>query len=722
MRAIILAPLMDGATVLDPERRYASGGWITAPNDPLRPNKIFQGRLLNRSFDVSVRLGTVFWGDQSQATFGALDLANNDRALDTLLALGVRNRRIEIRVGDPKDWWQDWRVEFVGIAESAEFTDSSCRITLADLSQSLDKPIMQGFYSAGALANKPYPLALGRPLNVPASLSDPSTLQYDCVDAVGSVLRVRDQGDELSALSQWTPNGRGFRLLVSPVGRITADVEGPASATSGTRTRIIEGFVEWVLEQFGISGIHPDIYSTLAGLACDLGYFTDAAVTGRQVMDALAASYGAGWVFDKLGRFNLVPLTLPSSTAVAVVTESMVIGTVIARPDLARGFSPVVAALRNWYANTPTEIAGSLTSPTYQLIAQQLQQPYRNYVRAVPTVSLMLDWQTEIKEADVAKVTADLGIGTLLVDTTHAQTEADRWRDLYAERRWFYEVKVTSTAAILALELGDTIKLTVPQVGKGALAVRPFGLEGKNLVVVGYVRSGNDLETKLTLWGGAALSGPTVPPEPSDSIFICNFTGESDSTGFIDEAEGNPITAYGDVSIQTAGGQHGLFDGAGDYLSVIRSAGWALGSEFTVECFVSFASTGFRTIASQWLAGGNVAWAFFVYGGGLYFSFSTNGTSWVNRFVSFTPNIGQIYHLVVEADATPCLRFYIDGLNLYSSNEPVSIFADSNQDLLVGKVNGFSADLDGSIFGIRISPFARYATDGFITVPSLPFS
>lgn len=514
MRAIILAPLMDGATVLDPERRYASGGWITVPNDPLRPNQIFQGRLLNRSFDVSMRLGTVFWGDQSQSTYGALDLSNNDRALDTLLALGVRDRRIEIRVGDPKDWWQDWRVEFVGIAESVEFLDSSCRITLADLSQSLDKPIMQATYSTGVLANKPYPLALGRPLNVPASLSDPSTLQYDCVDATGSVLNVRDQGDELTALSQWTPNGRGFRLLVSPIGRITADVEGQSSAKS-TGTKIIEGFVEWVLEQFGISSIHPDIYSTLAELAYALGYFTDTAVTGRQVMDALAASYGAGWVFDKLGRFNLLPLTLPSTTALAIVTEAMVIGSVIARPDLARGFSPVVAALRNWYANTPTEIAGSLTSPTYQLIAQQLQQPYRNYVRAAPTVSLLPDWEKEIQEAEVAKVTADLGIGTLLVDTIHAQTEADRWHALYSERRWFYEVKVTSTAAILALELGDTVKLTVPKVGNGALAVRPFGLEGKNLVVVGYVRSGNDLETKLTLWGGAALTapGPIVPTD-----------------------------------------------------------------------------------------------------------------------------------------------------------------------------------------------------------------
>ena len=720
MRAIILAPLMDGATALDPERRYASGGWITASNDPLRPNQIFQGRLLNRSFDVSVRLGTVFWGDQSQATYGALDLANNDRALDTLLALGVRNRRIEIRVGDAKDWWQDWRVEFVGIAESVDFPDSSCRITLADLSQSLDKPIMQGFYGAGALANKPYPLALGRPLNVPASLSDPSTLQYDCVDATGSVLRVRDQGDELSALSQWTPNGRGFRLLVSPVGRITADVEGPDSATSGTRTRTIEGFVEWVLEQFGISGIHPDIYSTLAGLACDLGYFTDAAVTGRQVMDALAASYGAGWVFDKLGRFNLLPLTLPSTTAVAIVTEAMVIGTVTARSDLARGFSPVVAALRNWYANTPTEIAGSLTSPTYQLIAQQLQQPYRNYVRAVPTVSLLPDWQTEIKEADVAKVTADLGIGTLLVDTTHAQTEADRWRDLYAERRWFYEVKVTSTAAILALELGDTIKLTVPQVGNGALAVRPFGLEGKNLVVVGYVRSGNDLETKLTLWGGAVAPG-VIPPEPAMAIFICNFSGSNNSTVFIDEAEGNTITPYGDVKIQTAGGQHGLFDGGGDYLSVSRAAGWALGSEFTVEAIQSFDFPGFMTIASQFdNVGINRAWAFSTYGGYLYFSYSSSGGGFASILTAFTPTPGQQYHLVAEHDGTR-FRLYINGATVYAAVVSLNIFAGSTQDLLIGRANGYSSDLAGKIFGIRISEFARYATDGFITVPSLPF-
>ncbi len=503
MRAIILAPLMDGATVLDAERRYASGGWITAPDDPTRPNQIFQGRLLNRAFDVSVRLGTVFWGDQSQSSYGAIELANNDRALDALLSLGVRNRRIEIRTGSPADDWQDWRVEFVGIAESVEFTDASCRITLANLSQALDKPIVQATYTTGALTNKPYPLSLGRPLNVPAGLSDPSALQYDCVDTTGAVLRVRDQGDELTVTTQWLASGRGFQLLIAPIGRITADVEGPDSATTVASTASVLGFIEYVLEQCAIAGssAHPKVYGELSALSYELGYFSADPVTGRQLMDALAASYGAGWVFDQLGRFDLVRLSPPEASAVAVITESMVIGTVNARPDLARGFSPVAAALRNWHVHSPAEIAGSLTSPTYQLIAQQLQQPYRHYVRAIPSVSLLPDWVVEIEEAEVASVSADLGIGTLLVDTTHAQTEANRWRDLYAVRRWFYTVAVTSTADILALNLGDTIAATVPAIGKGSLAVRPFGLENKQLVVVGYDRRGNDLETTLTLWG-----------------------------------------------------------------------------------------------------------------------------------------------------------------------------------------------------------------------------
>ena len=501
MRAVILAPLMDGATVLDPQRCFASSSFITRHDDPLIPNQIFSGRLLNRSFDVSVRVGTVFWGDSSQTTFGALDFANDDHALDVFRQFGVRNRGIEVRVGDPEQFWQDWRVEFTGIAETPSFIlvgeGSALRIALSDLSQLLDKPIVQAAYSSGALANKPHPLAIGLPLNVPATMSDPATMQYDCL-AGGYVLAVRDQGDPLAVLSQWIPNGLGFQMLISPVGRLTADVEGPRS-TLLHRTQFVDGFVEYVLEQFGITNIHPDIYGVLAFLGYELGYFSDKAVTGKQIMDELAASYGAGWFFDKLGRFNLIPLTPPSSTAVAVITESMVIGTVNARPDLARGFSPVAAALRNWHVHSPSEIAGSLTAVgSYQLIAQQLQQPFRAYLRGAPVTKLP-DWDVEISEAEMARVTSDFGIGTLLVNETHAQAEADRWRALFADRPWFYDVKVTSTADVLALERFQTIELTVPKVGKGALAVRPFGLDATNVLVVGWDRRGNDLETTLTV-------------------------------------------------------------------------------------------------------------------------------------------------------------------------------------------------------------------------------
>ena len=208
------------------------------------------------------------------------------------------------------------------------------------------------------------------------------------------------------------------------------------------------------------------------------------------------------------------------------------------------------------------------------------------------------------------------------------------------------------------------------------------------------------------------------------SILIVNFAGANNSTVFIDSAENNPITAYGNAKIQTAGGQYGLFDGAGDYLSVARGAGWGLGSEFTIECFVSFASTAYQCLVGQWegVTGSNNAWVLQYLAGNLYFTFSSSGVVLYNRFVSFTPTIGQRYYLVAEQEATPYFRFYIDGATVFAENSPSSIYASSNQDLQIGKLNGYSADFDGKMFGIRISPIARYAKDGFITVPSLPFN
>jgi hypothetical protein len=82
---------------------------------------------------------------------------------------------------------------------------------------------------------------------------------------------------------------------------------------------------------------------------------------------------------------------------------------------------------------------------------------------------------------------------------------------------------------------------------------------------------------------------------PSTSVdsytkLLLHFNGTDASTTFTDET-GKTVTPHGNAQIDTAqlklGTASGLFDGAGDYLSVADSADWYLGSSnFTVECFI----------------------------------------------------------------------------------------------------------------------------------------
>ena len=215
----------------------------------------------------------------------------------------------------------------------------------------------------------------------------------------------------------------------------------------------------------------------------------------------------------------------------------------------------------------------------------------------------------------------------------------------------------------------------------------------------------------------AAIATPEpepAPPPASNSIFICNFEGANNSTVFIDSsAEGNTITRFGNTTIQTAGGQYGLFvDPPYGGLSASRAAGWTpTSSGFTAECFVSYSSIAFYSnifVTNLW----EFLWDNLP--GVLIFGAAT-GPSGFSGQVNFTPTIGQVYHLVYEVDSLNRLRIYINGVNVYSVTLLTPFNTASNPILKIGEY------LNGKMFGVRISAFARYATDSTFAVPSLPF-
>ena len=206
--------------------------------------------------------------------------------------------------------------------------------------------------------------------------------------------------------------------------------------------------------------------------------------------------------------------------------------------------------------------------------------------------------------------------------------------------------------------------------------------------------------------------------------FICNFTGPSGSSTFID-LTGKTITAHGNAQIGTTGGQHGLFDGAGDYLTVPDSDDWTMSGEFTVELVLSMTTkTDNQAFCGQWDSGN--AWYLWVVSGQLTMRMVSASSVYTDLVFTWTPTLGQTYHIAIDRDGLNKLRMYIDGAMVASATYAATM-NPSNQPLVIGAIGQYGSfpafDFQGKMYGVRLTKgAARYATDTTYTVPSLPFT
>ncbi len=94
---------------------------------------------------------------------------------------------------------------------------------------------------------------------------------------------------------------------------------------------------------------------------------------------------------------------------------------------------------------------------------------------------------------------------------------------------------------------------------------------------------------------GVCLIGANVFAEgiDTDTVLMLHFNGSDGSTSFPDDSySSHSVTAYGNIQIDTAeskfGGAAALFDGVGDYLSILDSDDWYFDGDFTVDFWVRF--------------------------------------------------------------------------------------------------------------------------------------
>lgn len=207
---------------------------------------------------------------------------------------------------------------------------------------------------------------------------------------------------------------------------------------------------------------------------------------------------------------------------------------------------------------------------------------------------------------------------------------------------------------------------------------------------------------------------------------MLHMDGSDGSTTFTDEI-GNSVSAVGDAQIDTAqsvfGGASGLFDGAGDYLTVPDSADWQLdgGSNtnlWTIDLRVRFTATGGdHGFAGQYVDGNNF-WRFIRNSsvGGIQFRQKAGGSNTIDLSWTWSHSANTWYHIALVKQGTTGYKFFVDGTQVGSAQTDVTPLNDIASPLYIGS-HPTGYDLTGWMDEVRVSKgIARWT--GNFTPPS----
>lgn len=517
--AVILGPAMNGVTELDPARYFATHGFTSRTTDAI-PDQYFDSRIAE-DIEYLREVSVVFWGQTgSRSTLGAIQLIASDGGIDDLRTAPIRDRTIEIYGGEPGDSFDNWTLLASAVSDRLE-CPSLDRFVLvpADRSAVLDRPIQSAVYSGAnnsAIDGQTKPVLVGTCYSIPALLVHKTNLDYDIHDeAPSNNIRVRFNGVERTETTEWQDQGNGFRALISPESfRVTCDSTGEAVTS-------LPDVLSYMLTDRGPLDSGDLDTGTIDGLDAETeyqnGYFADRPVTYKQFLVELMAGYGGSYWFNRENKFAIGRLQdATSMTSALTITESSIDsdGVIAVDQDRAPGYSNICAGQRNWYVHQPNEIASSLTDPTYLQIAADLQQDYRIRKAGVSSGSGDVDAGQEAATKEGANIQLDsagsdrsnrnTGIGTLLNEATHIQSEATRWVRLYEKRRSFWTVPVLLdvTPAAAALEPFQCVTLHFDADPPIPGLTGRHGLDtAKKLQVVGVRGRFLSGRVELRLWG-----------------------------------------------------------------------------------------------------------------------------------------------------------------------------------------------------------------------------
>jgi hypothetical protein len=210
--------------------RYLSNkGYNTFPTDT--PANVYylprinDGIKFTRSFSLD--------GGDVSLSFGDIELANNDGALDSWVYDYWANRTFRVYLGDVTWARSDFRSVFSGTTLGIDAKSRTVlNIHISDKLQRLNTTLTETKLGGTTqLYDSLLPLCFGECHNVSPLLTNPSLLEYQVHQGpIESIIEVRDNGVPVSFSS--TPATGKFTLNQAPIGQITCSVQGAVIPTN----------------------------------------------------------------------------------------------------------------------------------------------------------------------------------------------------------------------------------------------------------------------------------------------------------------------------------------------------------------------------------------------------------------------------------------------------------------------------------------------------------
>jgi hypothetical protein len=203
-----------------------------------------------------------------------------------------------------------------------------------------------------------------------------------------------------------------------------------------------------------------------------------------------------------------------------------------------------------------------------------------------------------------------------------------------------------------------------------------------------------------------------MPGIDSYTKLLLHCNGSDGSTTFTDsETTPKTVSVVGNTQIDTAqskfGGASALFDGNGDYLSLLSSSDWSFPGDFTIDFWIRLnARSGYDCFIQSLHPTNGTFQSLINSSNQLYFY--ADGMIAISSSLSW--NLNQWYHIAIVRNGSS-VNLYRDGISVASGTNS-STLGSSGYGITIGESPISSAPFDGWMDEIRVSKgIARWTSD-----------